>query len=380
MSTMRDMIGVVGRSWTASGGPGWFTWQRFLVVSVIAGVLAVVLYLSLAFLMSSTPSQNKVEVSQPIDVQETVAGLTRTGIRADGVNIDAVYAPAFLMQALGEALPGESEVIFFLMESIHEDLFVTSPPQPALLINGLGDYLPADSTPTQNDIHHRTTKYRFVVPTLTANSLTDGTSGELTLVVPTPDGLETSTNSYTWDLPLDVKGANSQVTDPANMNASPGVGVDESTLSLSAVTKSLRRTKGNVGVDGVNFDFAVTYATVDYFEAALPSSAAVALQPATSVVFLISESTHTRDLPEDLPALILEMNGSEYEPDMIRKMVSSPHHRATVVRFPVDPAQGRSGEGMVLKLPDESSVARLLPIVSQAEGGISPFGITWTLY
>jgi cytochrome c-type biogenesis protein len=157
-----------------------------------------------------------------------------------------------------------------------------------------------------------------------------------------------TTGSTTWTLPVDLSG--SAVTAPP--------------VALANLNAVLRKVRSDVMYGDVrDAELSVTYATPEYFQAALSPEASRRLSPASYAVFLVSETTHTTDLPSELPAFTLRFQGQTYTPDLVEPTVSSAHHRVTMLRFPVDPSRALLVSSLELRLPDGSSMSWGLPIV-----------------
>lgn len=298
--------------------------------------------------------------------------LTRSGLGPQGIGLDATYAPPLFFEITGQEPPDGEVFVFYLQESIHEGVLPPSPPQVYLMVDGAGRYLPAEAQVTRNDIHHRTTRLHFPA------GIASDVPHTISLVAPMEDGTVSTGNTLTWELPLQLPDGTAIDTEaPAEtaigepLDAVPGI-------QLSDMTKALRKGRQGVsygGVEGIELD--VTYATPDYFEAALPPEAATRYAPHEFAVFIVSETTHTADLPDVRPTILLEYNERTYEPDLVERKVSSPHHRVSMMRFPVNPGQAIRSDVMELRLPDGSALRWQLPITYQGARGMSPFGLTW---
>jgi cytochrome c-type biogenesis protein len=121
----------------------------------------------------------------------------------------------------------------------------------------------------------------------------------------------------------------------------------------------------------------VTYATPEYFSRAFPPRLLDRYAPETAFVFVITESTHTNDLPDGLPAMTLNTSLGTQTPELLEERVTSPHHRVTIVRF--DGASPKEvGVGPVsLEFLEGQTFAWALPIAYDRTGSLSPFGVTW---
>jgi cytochrome c-type biogenesis protein len=93
-------------------------------------------------------------------------------------------------------------------------------------------------------------------------------------------------------------------------------------------------------------------------------------------VFLVSETSHTADLPGATPPLVLVYQGVTYQPDLVEQTVSSSHHRVALVRFSANPFQSTFLGKMDLSLPGGASMSWGLPVVHMRAAAASPLGFT----
>jgi len=145
-----------------------------------------------------------------------------------------------------------------------------------------------------------------------------------------------------------------------------------------ALSLALSRDLGTVtssGVEGVQVE--ATYATAEYVMQALGGATAVAtLQPDRHIAFLVTERTHTANLPEGAAPPALTVNGRRVALVDAKVMTSSVHHRATVYRFERDATFGAGHQMVTLRHPSGPEATWHLPLpVSTAGVGLSgPIG------
>lgn len=301
-------------------------------------------------------------------LQEVLPVLGRSGVASQGVRVDVTYAPGLLFELTGQDPPEAPGLVFFLQESVHQGALPPAPPASEMRLEGGGTYGPLAVEVLQEDVHHRTSRLLFPVPAA-------GTR-RVELVFPMEDGTVSSANRLRWLFPLELPGGGEvSLESPARIGSPPSE-AGEGARRLSDLSRALRRTRSGVSYGGVGaIELGVTLATAEYFRAALPPETAARLVPERNAVMLVSETSHTTDLPADLPGLILRHAGASQPPDLVERKADSPHHRVTLVRFPVDLSAAR-GE-LELALPDGSAVRWELPIAYPSAGSASPFGLTW---
>lgn len=114
-------------------------------------------------------------------------------------------------------------------------------------------------------------------------------------------------------------------------------------------------------------DIDVLFATPQYFGASrrqIPEAA----QDQASLVFYVTENVHFDELPANAPQPIIRVGGREIEAVESIRLATSDHHRATLVRFPVE---GLTGS---LRFQDGSEVEMVLPadpVAGTEEGSVS---------
>lgn len=285
-------------------------------------------------------------------------------VRSD-LDLDVIYTPPFFYRVVDQEPPAASQTqpsaVFVLRESSHIDDLLERP--DLFLLGPDGERVAAyDIALLSEDPHHRSTRFTFRVE--------GGALGERATVV-APAGAGSTETSFVWDLPLLVPGAEAATA------AAAGEGdATQPAFAVSDLAKALQREQKGVAFAGVDeIEFTATYATPEYFAAALPASVAERFDPAGAVVLLVSESTHERNLPDDLMPLRLSSGGREVAPDLVEPRIASPHHRVTMMRFPIDPEGALQNGSMTLLLPDGGSVGWTLPVTYDA--ATTPFGVTW---
>jgi len=148
-------------------------------------------------------------------------------------------------------------------------------------------------------------------------------------------------------------------------------------VNRPALWRALTKDLGAVdyaGAGGVRVE--ATYAPPEYVAQILGEAVATDLKPDQYVALLVSERIHTANLPGDVAAPALHVNGAPV-PLIDRQLVAdSPHHRATVYRF----ARGDSFDGghqmMTLRLVSGQEATWHLPLVlpgttAAASGGLA---------
>jgi cytochrome c-type biogenesis protein len=121
-----------------------------------------------------------------------------------------------------------------------------------------------------------------------------------------------------------------------------------------------------------------TYATAEYVGQALGGPPAVAtLEPDRYVAFLLTERTHTANLPGHADPPDVQVNGSRLTLVDSRVMTDSPHHRATVYRFARDKTFGTGHQMMTLRLASGHQATWHLPLAvpDAAATAAGPIGL-----
>lgn len=367
--SLTQPIDKIGTWLSEAGRP---SWRVLALLSALACVTVLLVWFGLVRSLGNEGSGAPKTEAANLTIRELLPVLTRSGFGPEGVGLDATYAPRRFFEVTGQTPPDGNVLTFFLQENIHEGVLPLSPPQAYLMVDGAGQHLPTEAEVVNNDIHHRITRLLFPA------EVVGNVSRTISLAVPMEDGTVSSGNMLTWELPL-------RLPDGAMIGLETSTAVDTGEpdeaipgVSLSTMTKVLREVRQSVtygGVEGI--EIAATYATPEYFAAAFPPAAETRYAPDQFAVFVVSETSHTADLPVVLPTLLLQYKGRTYEPDLIERKASSPHHRVTMLRFPLDPGQINRADMLELRLPDGSGLRWQLPITYQEASGTSPFGLTW---
>jgi cytochrome c-type biogenesis protein len=134
--------------------------------------------------------------------------------------------------------------------------------------------------------------------------------------------------------------------------------------STPALTRALTKDLGSIdypGAAGVQVE--ATYAPAEYVTQMLGAAAAGEIEPHQYVAVLLSERTHTTNLPATSAPPALTVNGAPV-PLIERRMVAdSPHHRATVYRFARDDSFGAGHQMMTLRLASGEEATWHLPLM-----------------
>jgi cytochrome c-type biogenesis protein len=332
-------------------------------------ILATVAFLTLAaaLLISGLATRERPEPS--VSIQEPTPGastpalptfqalyplLLRMGDGPRGTSADVIYAPPILFQAQGIEVPRETlerpTLIFRLVEADHEhELGLTAePPQAVVRLDGGGAIAPYQVSVIAVGEGHRTADYFFPMPEGMSQGTLDRGAHSLTFAFPVETGGE---STFSWRLPLEGLDAAPQ---PAQEDALPVTALSQ-LLTKSSEALEYR------GIGGIKVK--ATYATPEYFKAAFPSEVAGRYLPDEYIVFAVTERLHTADLSKEPLPVSLRLEGRrQYQPDMVEPVVSSAHHRITLVRFPVAPPSDNRHRVMELTLPGEAKLEWHLPI------------------
>lgn len=294
--------------------------------------------------------------------------LTRSGLDpTPGTALEVTYAPPVLFQAMGQEtlqqLPNESVAVFLVLES-NEDHHAGFPPDPipALLqLDNNDAFGPLESAILYEDGHgHRRSRLVFALP--------PGTDAErflherhiLRLIVPR-EGQGSSV--FTWAFPITALEPPSESTPR------------EALAPFSSLTKTR---------DGLTYggrsDITVeaTYVTPEFLRRALPPDAQTHFPSDRFLTFLVSERVHNGDLPPASLTVSLRFDGRDYQPDLVELLTTAPHHRATLVRFPVMPPPPLEHHVLELRLSGGASLTWHLPVAPTGDAAPTPgFRLTW---
>ncbi|MBI2304303.1 MAG: sulfite exporter TauE/SafE family protein [Chloroflexi bacterium] len=336
-----------------------------------AGFLSAAVALALAGVFTQERHDTPLELPSPgaptQASRELLSLLTRGGYGPKAISVNMIYAPPLLFQVSGAEPPASASerptVVFIMAEADHEhDLGLPPQPPKALLrIDGGGLIEPYEVTVLADGEEHRTSRLLFPLPSGLDPGAID--QGEHTFTIVIPQG-----SNFSWQLPL-------KLPEGATTGNLPGVATG---LQVSGLTRLLTRTRDGVqyqGHSGVRIE--ATYATPDYFAAAFPPEAASRYLPDRYTIFLLTERLHASDLPGSLPELTLSVEGRDYKPAREEEVTTSPHHRVTLVGFPVPPPGGAGHQVMELRLPGDERLVWHLPISYAGVGSTSGFQLTW---
>jgi cytochrome c biogenesis protein CcdA len=303
-------------------------------------------------------------------LRELLPILTRSGWGPSSASVDMIYAPPLVFQVTGDEVPTAAlerpTLIFVMAEADHEHNKGLTPQPPSVLlrVDGGKPIEPYQVAILSEGSEHRTSQLLFPLPSGLDPVAMAQERHTLALVMPLgPEGEST----FTWRLPLGLAGED-------NLSASP---VETSRLPVSALSRRLSRTKeiDYKGKEVVRVQ--ATYATSDYFNAALPPEAASRFLPDRFTIFALAETLHTATLPSEPLSVSLRLDGRQYEADLAEQVVSSPHHRVRLLRFPVEPPVGLRHRVMEIMLPQDERLVWHLPIINAATDSVSGFRLTW---
>ena len=151
-----------------------------------------------------------------------------------------------------------------------------------------------------------------------------------------------------------------------------------------ALTRALSRDLGAVNYPeaaGVNVE--VAYAPAEYVAQILGPAGVAQLQPDRYVAVLMTERSHTANLPAKVEAPELRVNGSDVVLVDRKLITDSVHHRATALRFARDDSFGRGHQVMTLRLASGQEATWHLPLLLPRgeASSAAPAGLTdrWAL-
>ena len=304
-------------------------------------------------------------------VNQLFTALVRPGYGPQGTEMEALYAPPIYFQASSAEVPTASlerpTFIFSLseMSPMHGGDLPPQPPRTVLRLDGGAPIQPYQATVLHGASDHRESQLLFPMPKgMSQESLSKG-EHTLALAMLLESGGE---SVLTWKLPLGLPG---EAVSLSNAEVA-------SRLEVSGLTQRLTRTQDGVQYEGrKGIRLEATYATSDYFAAALPKDAAARYLPDRFTAFLLTEQLHTAELPDSPPDVVMSLDGQTYKPDLVEEVTTSPHHRITLVRFPTEPPSGLRHHVMELALPGEAVMTWHFPISYAGLGSSSGLGVTW---
>src|SRR2546425_2791534 len=100
---------------------------------------------------------------------------------------------------------------------------------------------------------------------------------------------------------------------------------------------------GMTGMAGMSGGLSAIYATPEYYSMTEQTQEGARFQPDKFAVFYLFEDIHMGELPGSPPELRLRLDNGRQFPSLDTTLLAgaSPHHRATVVRFPNADDQGK---------------------------------------
>ncbi len=386
---------------TYSGSIRWPTWRTVLALLTLAVIGAFTLYgaglaaeRALPWLGAETDHDSapsglfaaeSAETSAPSVPSASEAGptlptlgalfplLLRLGYGPHGTEVEALYAPPIFFQVSGQERPTASlerpTFVFLLEEMDHEHKAdLASEPLRSLLRLDGGDALaPYQVTVLKETDAHRASQVLFAMPDgMSQEALSQGKHTLAFSIM-----LESQEESvFIWELPLGLPG---DAPLPASAEQPAQLPVSEDSQRLTRIGQEIEYG----GKSGIRVE--ATYATPDYFSAALPSEAASRYLPDRFTTFVVSERLHTSDLPSEPLAVSMRLDGSKYGPDLEEQIVTSPHHRVTLVRFPVEPPSGLRHRVLEILLPGDEQLVWHLPLSYAGASSESGVGLSWAL-
>jgi len=369
-----------------SSHSGWPAWKLIAAPLALATIGAFVLYGAGLAAERTFPwlgDQDHVKehtqsasLTEPTALSPALADLypvlARAGNGPNGIEAELTYAPRILFQVSGRAVPQASlerpSLVFILAETDHDHIvgLTPEPPRTFLRLDGGDAIEPYQVTVLlQEELGHRTSQILFPLP---ANIDPERLNQEARTLTVTMSLGSARDSIFRWALPLDLP-------EEAPSSVSRGASTQLSVAALSQQLTKVREGLAYGGGSGINVE--ATYATSAYFSAALPSGAAARYRPDRFIVFAVSERAHTTELPAEPLAVSMRLDGRDYQPDMAEPIAVSPHHRATLVRFPAPSPSGLGHHVLELRLPESNDLVWHLPISYVGAGAVSGFELTW---
>ena len=304
-------------------------------------------------------------------VRGLIADLTRIGFTPDNIEVDAVFGHPLLLQVAGGTSELDESIVFFVTENIGEDQSVGLVPEVWLAIDDAAAARSISSRVTKDEANQRTTRFDFQIPGGKVSDEFVLADHSLALTIGTAPSDTSDESTLTWAMPVDL-GAVVGVASPAVVSGETIDGV----LPMRALTDALRRELDSVAYSGIGgAEVTATYATPEYFTASFPDGAEELYSPDGEAVFVISESTHTESLSDDLLGAVLNIDGETYPTEFTEVKVTSAHHRVTLMRFGVNPRMMENAGSMHMTMPDGQVMDWDLPI--EYDVADTPFGIGW---
>ena len=142
------------------------------------------------------------EMADSTIIRRLMDAITRNGMGPYEIGLEAVYGHPALMKALGQTGLAEEGLVFFVSESIHDNLILTPSPTTTLTIDGGPVIEPTISELTFDDFHHRTSRFVYAIGADALANLSDGGEHVLRLKATIDDGFMPTESVFTWRLPM----------------------------------------------------------------------------------------------------------------------------------------------------------------------------------
>ena len=129
-----------------------------------------------------------------------------------------------------------------------------------------------------------------------------------------------------------------QISDEADVDAEPTPTEVLSADVESALDEDIIRRK-DVQHNGYEIEVSAVWGTENFFDQMMPNSKE-RWEPDQGFVFLVTYAVHEGDLPEDIPEATLQIDDDEFSASEAEDRQTHPHHRTTILRFPVSSTPG----------------------------------------
>jgi cytochrome c-type biogenesis protein len=120
-------------------------------------------------------------------------------------------------------------------------------------------------------------------------------------------------------------------------------------------------------------DVDALFATTEYLDLMDPQGAARKYQPGRYLVFFVTETTHVDLLPAQPPRATLLIDGQEIKPADVNGPGAVQHHRSSIIRFPLNNAQGQP------VLPSSTKTLELRLESAWDRGRLSVRTVSWDM-
>ncbi|GAC1323870.1 MAG: hypothetical protein NVSMB2_21740 [Chloroflexota bacterium] len=342
-----------------------------LLIAIVGGVYVAGSRISEPTQPAAAAPAAVVPTPAPLTAGQLMQVLQRSVVAPNATNLEITYAPPVFFEATGRQAPSDGKsLVFYLQEDTHIDALDTMPTRFTVSIDGQGQYAPTSGNILSDSGHHRQSMFEFAQPDLPTPR------ESLAATFYFAAGGEATT---TWQMPIALPNGTSVGAAPPASVASAGAPDDVMTSAqLAALNATLRRTQSNVTFGGHTVaEVGITFATAEYFAAALPPEAATRFTPDQAAVFLVSETNHGADLPSEPVPLVLTYQGVTLTPDYVEPTVTSAHHRVTLMRFGVNPFASKLLGRVDVQLPDGTVLKWGLPVVYERSQAASPLGFSF---